>query len=204
MDSPSPDIVFAYEGSPYSDEVCAEFREAVAAEGLDLAFQRLPSTRVWAGLDWLLPTAFMVWVAKPYFDGFLEEAGRDHYVALKKGIKLVAERLSRVTVTKIGTPGKVAPIQPYSLVFSVWFKRDEESQFKFLIPNSLSPEETETALESFFAFLDGWHAGTLAQAERAAFETARGMGRVVLLAYSAETKQIEVVDPMAAHSDQPI
>jgi hypothetical protein len=197
MDSPRPHIVFAYEGSPYSEELCADFSDAVAADGLNLVFEQTPSTRAFAGVEWLLPTAFMVWVAKPYFDGFLGEAGRDHYVALKNGVKRVADRLGRVKVTRIGSPGKVAPVQPYSPIFSVWFERDAETRFKFLIPANLSPEETDAALESFFTFLDGWHAGAIAEAERAPFVTARALGRIVLLAYSAETKRIEIVDPLA-------
>lgn len=197
MDSQTPDLIFAYEDSPYGDEISAEFRATVAADGLNLALEKLPSTRALAGVEWLMPTAIMLFVAKSYLDGFLGEAGRDHYVALKKAVKQVADRVGRLTVTRIGTPGKIAAVQPYCPVFSIWFQRDEKTRFKFLIPVDLSFEETDSAFESFFTFVDGWHAGSMVQGERAPFETARVMGRVVLLTYSPETKRIDIVDPFA-------
>lgn len=197
MDSQTPDVIFAYEGSPYTDEICDEFRGLVSADGLNLRFEQMLSTRAWAGVEWVLPTAFMVWITKPYFDGFLGEMGKDHYIALKAGVRAVAGRLARFNVTKIGTPGKVAPVQPYSLIFSVCFHRDEETRFKFLIPIDLTQDETEAAWDSFFTFLDGWSTGAMAPSDRAPYEMARPVGRVVLLAYSPETKRIEVVDPLA-------
>lgn len=197
MDSQTPDVIFAHEGSPYSDEICAEFRDVVSADGLDLRFEQMPSTRAFAGVEWVLPTAFMVWIAKSYFDGFLGEMGKDHYVALKAGIRAVASRLARFNVSKIGTPSKFAPAPLYSLIFSVWFHRDDEVRFKFLIPIDLTEEEMETAWDSFFTFLDGWSAGAMTPSERASYKTARPLGRVVLLAYVPQTKRIEVVDPLA-------
>jgi len=195
MDSPMPDLVFAYEGGPYTDHISSEFRASVAANELNLVLEKIPSTRAFAAIEWLMPTALMLFVAKSYLDGFLGEAGRDHYVALKKATLRVAERVNRLAVTRIGTPGKLALIQPYSPVFSIWFERDDQTRFKFLIPADLSPEETEAAFDSFFAFMDGWHAGSLTQGERAPFETGPRTGRTVLLAYSLRTKKIELVDP---------
>lgn len=197
MDSQTPDVTFAYECSPYSDDICAEFRSAVSVGGLHLRFEAMRSTRAWAGVEWVLPTAFMVWIAKSYFDGFLGEMGKDHYVALKAGIRAVADRLAGFNVTKVGTPGKVAPVQPYSLIFSVWFNRDDGTKFKFLIPIDLTEGETEAAWDSFFTFLRGWNAGAMASFDRVPYEITRPMGRVVLVAYSPETKRIEVVDPLA-------
>lgn len=197
MDSQTTDVIFAYEGSPYSEEICGEFRDAVLSEGFNLRFEQMPSTRAWAGMEWVLPTAFMVWIAKPYFEGFLGEMGKDHYDALKAAIRKVADRLSRVKVTKIGSPGKVPSAQVYSHIFSVWFHRDEYTRFKFLIPIDLTEGETELAWESFFAFLDSWNAGAMTPSERVPYEMAHPIGRVVLLSYSSKTKKIEVVDPLA-------
>ena len=197
MDSQTADVIFAYEGNPYADEICTEFRDVVSADGLNLHCEQMPSSRAWAGVEWVLPTAFMVWIAKPYFDGFLGEMGKDHYVALKAGIRALADRLAGFNVTKIGTPGKVAPVQPYSLIFSVWLNRDDDTRFKFLIPIDLTEEETETAWDSFFTFLVSWNASAMAPSDRAPYEITRPMGRVVLLAYSPDTRRIEVVDPLA-------
>jgi hypothetical protein len=195
MDSQTPDLIFACEGSPHSAAISAEFRDTVAANGLSLGLETMPATRAMAGVEWLMPTAIMLYVAKSYFDGFLGEAGKDHYAALKTGVKRVAARVSRVAISKIGSPGKVAvPLQPFSTVFSIWFQRDDQTRFKFLVPVGLSEEETEAAFERFFAFLDGWSAGRMAQADRAPFEAASAVGRTVLLAYDPGTGRIEVVD----------
>lgn len=199
MDSKTPDLIFACEGSPYSEAISTEFRDTVAAEGLALHLETTPSTRAMAGVEWLMPTAIMLFVAKSYIDGFLGEAGRDHYNALKNGVKQVINRVGRVAVTRIGSTGKAdGPVQSYSPVFSIWLQRDDQTRFKFLIPANLSPEEIEVALECFFNFLDGWYAGRLAVSERARFEDATPIARTVLLAYSSETGRIEVIDPFGA------
>ncbi|WP_269514042.1 hypothetical protein [Brevundimonas subvibrioides] len=198
-----PDLIFACEGSPYSAAISAEFRDTVAADGLSLGMETTPTTRAMAGVEWLMPTAIMLYVAKSYFDGFLGEAGKDHYAALKSGVKRVAARVGQVAVSRIGSPGKVvATPQRYSPVFSIWFQRDDQTRFKFLVPVGLSEDETEAAFERFFAFLDGWSAGRIAKADRAPFEAASAVGRTVLLAYDRSTGRIEVIDPLPRGSGQ--
>lgn len=195
MDTQEYDLILAYEGSPYSFETSKAFQNEVAADGLNLALKELPLIRAFAGVEWFMPTAIMLFVCKAYFDGFLGEAGKDHYGALKRGVKLLADKVGQRTVTRIGTPGKLSPTQPYSLSLSIWFQRDDDTNFKFLIPVGLSSDETEVAMEVFFAFLEGWHAGTMDSRERQRFESAEARGRTLLLAYSPETKRIELIDP---------
>jgi hypothetical protein len=42
--------------------------------------------------EWIIPSAFGVYILKPYFDSFLTEAGKDHYELLKK---FISEYLKR-------------------------------------------------------------------------------------------------------------
>lgn len=39
-----------------------------------------------AALEWLLPTGIVLYIAKPYFEVFLQEAAKDHYQLIKKVI----------------------------------------------------------------------------------------------------------------------
>lgn len=197
MTAREPDIIFAYEGGPHSEQIASEFTRIVEHEDLNLVLERMPSTRAFAGIELLMMTAIVAYVSKAYFDGFLGEAGREHYQALKKGVKHVAERVGRFPVTRVSTPGKLVSVQRYSLIFSILLQRDAQTRFKFLIPVDLSPEETEAAMDAFFVFLDGWYAGSMADADRQRFEDAPANSRTVLLAYRPETKRIEIVDPFA-------
>jgi hypothetical protein len=43
------------------------------------------SSGPYMSLEWYLPTAAIIYLAKPYFQGLLQEAGKDHYVAIRGG-----------------------------------------------------------------------------------------------------------------------
>ena len=66
-----------------------------------------------AGMEWLVPTAILVYVGKSYFDGFLKEMGKDHYQLLKKGFYSLWEKLvspespQLVLVTGNSSPNKI-------------------------------------------------------------------------------------------------
>jgi hypothetical protein len=48
-------------------------------------------------VEWFIPTAIVFFVAKSYFDGFLKEAGKDHYQLLKS-------KLSKTAAKTMGNP----------------------------------------------------------------------------------------------------
>lgn len=185
-------------GLLYQDQIPAalidEFRDAVATEGLDLHIEGRPTTHVFAGVEWVLPTAAMLFVAKAYFDGFLTEAGNDHYQALKAGAKRLGERLAAVKTTRLGSPGKVSADQRYSLVYSIWFGPVEGYSFKFLVPNN--PAEAAVALDAYMEFLERFALAMRSPERVAELLAASGTTRLILLAYNPDTGQVERLDPM--------
>lgn len=98
-------------------EFLTEFEESVRADGLEVQFHPIPSGTAYAGIEWLMQTAIVAYVAKPYFECFLKEMGKDHYNLLKEGFKKLYAKVSgprAPEVTLIATAGKVAKEQPYS------------------------------------------------------------------------------------------
>jgi hypothetical protein len=59
--------------------------DALAEGGLSVKVEtREPQT--YASLEWFIPTALVVYIAKSYFDGFLREAGKNNYRSLKNAL----------------------------------------------------------------------------------------------------------------------
>lgn len=187
-------------GILYEDQVPPvifdDFLKLVETDGLRVEIESRETSKGFMGIEWLMPTAVMLFVAKSYFDGFLGDMGKDHYQALKTGIKLLRERFARVKVTMIGTPGKVAAEQPYSLVYSIYFDPGEGRIFKFLIPIDISDEEADAVMDVFLDFLDAYNAGLLPPAERDAIASAPDFGRTMLLSYNPATGRIAPINPM--------
>lgn len=77
-----------------SPEIFAEFERIVAAEGLGLHIEQRDEDGPFAGFEWLVPTAVVLFIGKSYCDGFLGEMGKDHYALLKAGLKSLYSRPS--------------------------------------------------------------------------------------------------------------
>src|SRR4051812_10695315 len=69
-----------------------EFANAIRHDGLDVKRESRPQDGPDAGLEWLVPTAIVVFITKAYFDAFLKEAGKDPYLLLKKALTKLTER----------------------------------------------------------------------------------------------------------------
>jgi hypothetical protein len=136
----------------------------------------------------------MLFITQGYFNGFLSEMGKDHYQALKTGLKGLCARFAKVTVTLVGTADKVSPDQPYSLVLSFWSEAKDGRTFKFLVPSD--PEAIDAAVDGYLEFLDAHAAGDLPLVLTDALADTRAFGRVVLLAYDPDAKALGVIDPM--------
>ncbi len=196
MSSPAPHIGLLHtEDVP--PELFADFIGAVSAEGLDLNVESRPPNGPFAGLEWLIPTGFMLFIGQGYFNGFLSEMGKDHYVVLKPGLKSLRDRFSSVKVTLIGTPGKVSGSQPYSLFYSIYFEGPAGRRFKFLVPNGdVGDAAAEEAMDAFGDFLAAAHAGELAPEQLDMLARAQAFGGTVLLAFNPDHGRIEPIHPV--------
>lgn len=181
----------------------AEFKRLVAADGLDLQFEQRKEDGPFAALEWLIPTAAMVFISKAYFDGFLKEMGKDHYALLKAGLKLLYVKLlgpEAPNITVVSAGGKTRPDQPYSLLYSILAEACSGYRFKLLLRRSASQQEYEATIEAFLGFVEAYHEGTLDSVSVAEIAGTRVVGRTILLAYDPAAKRICVVDPLPGRS----
>ena len=67
----------------FMDQFCTD----VNAVSLDVQRIARPAQCPQAGIEWLAFLVIAFFLLKPYFDGFMAEAGRDHYAIVRKALK---------------------------------------------------------------------------------------------------------------------
>ena len=99
-----PDILLVIQdGLP--DNIEADVRAHLDEPGLNLGVIRHPGGP-YAGVELYLPTALAIFVAAGFFNGVLQEAGKDAYAAFKGAAIALWRSASGLTVTAVGRPGK--------------------------------------------------------------------------------------------------
>lgn len=178
-----------------------EFEEAISAPGLIFERETRPSGVLFAGVEWLMPTAVVAYVAKPYFESFLKEMGKDHYDLLKKGFNKLYERFAgpRTPDVKIvATKGKLPKEQPYSLFFSIIAEAPDGICLKLLIPRPIGQAEYEIAISKFLDLVHSIYGGDMAGDMMYTFKNAPNTSGTILMTYEIATGKLVPVDPFAA------
>lgn len=177
-----------------------EFEISLRHDGLVTRCEPIPNRGPYASIEWLVPTAIIVYVAKPYFEAFLKEAGKDHYHFLKNRLKaftgkFTGEDAPTARITR--SSGKAKSSSPkYSLVYSIVAELDEGVSAKLLLQTEFSDEDTDRAVELFFEFLHEFHDGNLSSNCPMGFRDAKRIGGTLLLAFDRDTQRLEVIDPI--------
>lgn len=191
-------IVFHSESVP--SEYFDDFVVAVRSERLECHVQARPD-EPFATLEWLMPTVIVAYVAKPYFESFLKEMGKDHYAVLKDAFKRLYSRVAgpkSPEVSLVSAGGKASSEQPYSLFFSIVAEGPHDVRFKLLIPRPIEEVEYAAAIDAFLKFADRVHSGKLDEEPAAAeLSTPPQVGRTALVVYDVDAKCIRAVDPLA-------
>ena len=175
-----------------------EFSDIVRAPNLNLQFESRENDGPYAGVEWLLPTAFVVYLSKSYFDGYLKEMGKDHYALLKKGLNALHKKLFTRDAPKIvmlSTNGKIEAEGKYSRTFSVYAEGNEKLQFKLLLESELTEEEYEARISSFMDFLRMYHEGVVDEDPWGSPQPKFGR-TTILLAYNSATNMLKTVSPI--------
>lgn len=191
-----PDLAVIFEdGIP--DEQFVEFKDAVSASGLDVVVESRPAAGPYAGVEWFIPTAIVFFVAKSYFDGFLNEAGKDHYQLLKSKISNAAIKTMqspRIEPVLFGSKGKLREDNPYSLALSIYADANDGNTFKLLLPKLSYQPDYEQIVCSFLNFLNDYHEGVKVLGDIGFDTSVQPPGRTILVHMNEESKKIEWVD----------
>lgn len=194
-----PSILVSYR-QPAIESDFDQLSELLASGGTSVRLEERGDSGIYAGLEWLLPTAVVVFIGHSYIDGFVKEIGKDHYALLKKGLhslyaKFVGPKSPELIV--MSTAGKTRAAGDYSLLFSLLAEADDGLCFKLLIKKSATEAEYEATVSAFVTFLDAFHGRTLAADVLQELRTTRVVGRTLLLAYDSDKKRVVPIDPLA-------
>jgi hypothetical protein len=196
MEQAIPHLVVSYEDR-VPEVVFDDFRGLVTAEGFDLVFEPRPTSGPFAGLEWLIPPAVVLFIGRAYFETFLSEMAKDHYALLKQGINGLKGRFDKVKVTMVGTPGKVSAEQPYSLVYAIYLEGGPRRKLKFMPPSSdWEPAVSDQAMEAFFEFVEDFYLNALDPETAGELAATNAIGGTVLLAFNPVTGKIAPLNPM--------
>lgn len=116
--------------------------ESIKTDGLEFKILKRPLT-FYAAFEWAIPTAFFVIITKSYFDSFLKEAGKDHYIILKKWIKDLITKCRDIKITTIvseQTPEKIEKKYTQSKVISIIVELDDNRILKLFFDESINIE----------------------------------------------------------------
>ncbi len=192
-----PHIGISYEEN-IPESIFSEFIDAVSNEKLVIKVESREQGGPYAGIEWLLPTAVIAYISKSYFDAFLKEMGKDHYLLLKKGLaslreRLVGEKAPKVTI--ISTLGKTNKYNKYSFVFSIIAEAEEGQRFKLLIQEGVTEGEYARIIDAFLTFLEQYHSGSLDKKMVEKLVSVNVVGGTLLLAFNDDIGELEPIDP---------
>lgn len=129
--------------------------EDLKSIGLDVEVRLKPNPRPMNTLDWLIPTAVAAYILKPYFEGFLNEAGKDHYSILKKWIKNIVRKASQIKVQTIYSSmyvDKKSKNNSQSKSVSLFLQTKNGKVIKLLFDNDLSKDDWDNAIDQLLDF----------------------------------------------------
>ncbi|MGD0886039.1 MAG: hypothetical protein ABSA46_14420 [Thermodesulfovibrionales bacterium] len=173
------------------DEIISAFVSDISAQELDIRSEPRDSA-VYAGVEWYIPTALMIFIGKAYFDSFLKEMGKEHYHLLKKGIISLWKHFfghdRTVKLKRVATNGKVSDVPEYSRASSLMTDLPGQFRIKYLLKDELSEAAFIQAIEHFFNFLEQLSTGVLNPEISQQLQNARGGGHTILLTYDGNIK----------------
>ncbi len=193
----APHIGIIYVNIVSGDEF-EEFKQIVSAQGADVQLIEREPPGPMAGIEWLLPTFVIGFVASSYFGGFLQEMGKDHYLLVKQQFKKLYSKVAgpdAPDIKLVGSAGKVKPVQPYSLYFSLVGDGPDGLSIKLLLRKPISQIEFEKSIDGFLDYLHDISNGSLDERSSKRIEAVKPAGKTVLVVFDEVLEEIVPVDP---------
>ncbi len=136
MDNKSPQIIFEY-----PDYIPDFFEEELTSDlvnsRIDYKLSKKPISG-YAAYEWIIPGIFSVYILKPYFEAFLSEAGKDHYLILKNWLRKLVKRTKPMDIkTVTSSDYKIDKSNTQSKAFSIYFQSRKNQRIKLMFDNEL-------------------------------------------------------------------
>lgn len=178
------------------EEIINDFNSIMEDSNLNIV-SNVREEKAYALLEWLIPTSLVLYITRPYFDGFLSEMGKDHYQLLKKGVRRLWAKTRNMNVKFISAGKyKVRQKSPYSLNFSIMTVSEDSLLFKFLFLSSLNDDEFEITLNEVLNFLSVLYSSNLnSETIDALSKCNPPFGKTILLTYDLSQERFIVLRP---------
>ncbi len=197
-------IALVYQEPIIPSEVVSEFENDIRAPRLNVKVEPVPMMGARAGVEWFLPTVIVAYIAKPYFESFLSEMGKDHYVIAKRALVNLQKRIMAKfgdRLTAYSSSGKIHPeSRKFSPVFSIEAQSTAGYRFKLLIQTNIKPDHFNKAVEAFLPFVAGNQRFEELVSQASQLPGYKTMHSVILVCYSEESGQLEIVNPFPDRS----
>jgi hypothetical protein len=130
----------------FSDKIADD----IQAVGLNVRILKQPELRAMNALEWIIPTAIATYIFKSYFDGFLKEAGKEHYTILRSWLKKFADkgRLIKVHTMYASQSSSKKPINnTQSKSVSLLLQTKSGKIIKLLFDNDMTKDDWDNAID---------------------------------------------------------
>lgn len=111
---------------------------------------------VMAGIEWAISTLVIAYLAKPFFEAFLQEAGKDTYGVVKDEIKkfiLRTKKIKTTTITSDLSPKKLSAKYDQSRSVSVKARVHSQIMVTVLFDENAADDDADAMLDGMFEML---------------------------------------------------
>jgi hypothetical protein len=135
--------------------VAEEFETELRAAGVKVDLE-VRSSSIYAGLEWLVPTAIAVFITQKYLGTLLQEAAKDHYAIFKTAfLRLIKRTTGRGREIHLqyqaSNRAKLPSGDP--VVLSLWVKLRSSRSVVFIFEHGIENETAPAALDALLELL---------------------------------------------------
>lgn len=179
------------------NELLDEFCASVNSGKINFSKIPRPEPGPQMSMEWIAFPAIALFFLKPYIDGFMKEAGKEHYHVLKGALKsLWKEYFSeerKIHFAVITASGKKK--LRYSMLFSIYFPDKNGHLVKLLFREDCSEEEYFTIIDSFMDLIESY-SSTKTNDNQVIFENLEAKEKgVTFIEYDRKSKSFRIVNP---------
>jgi len=191
-----PDLAIVY-NEHLPSELFEEFKKSISRDNLSIALESREEDGPYACPEWFILTAVAIFIGKSYFSGFLKEAGRDHYHALKSNLAGLTNKVMskpKIEPVILGTKGKVSSNNPYTLAFSIYAEANDGNRFKLLLPKPYDTDDYTDIVYKFLEFLNDFHSGIKVLEDIGFDDEVKAPSGIIFVHLNQDSKRIEWID----------